>query len=308
MIGKIVRLPLREVWKHEALDFTTWLVENIEVLSQAIDLPLQDAKREQAAGDFSVDLVAEDDDGNTVVIENQLERSNHDHLGKVVTYLAALDARVAIWIVSEPRPEHTKAVTWLNESQQASFYLVKAEAIRIESSPPACLFTLIVGPSEEAREVGETKKEFADRHAIRRRFWETFLERARHRTKLYDTLSPSNDNWIQFASGKRGLWFHTSITEHAATVQLVIDRGKSADENRMILNQLKSHEAQIQHEFGAPLEWYEPEGVRLCRVISKVNTGGYKDDEAKWPEIQDAIIDAMVRLEKALRPFLQTIQ
>jgi hypothetical protein len=80
VIGKIVRLPLREVWKHEALDFTTWLVENIDVLSDALDLPLQEGQREQAAGDFSVDLVAEADGGRTVVIENQLEKSNHDHL------------------------------------------------------------------------------------------------------------------------------------------------------------------------------------------------------------------------------------
>lgn len=198
MIGKIIRRPLREVWKHEALDFTTWLVENIDVLSEALDLPLQEAKREQAAGNFSVDLVAEDDRGNTVVIENQLEKSNHDHLGKVITYLAALDARVAVWIVSEPRPEHTQAITWLNELQQASFYLVKAEAICIDSSAPACLFTLITGPSDETREVGETKKEIADRFAIRRRFWKCYwtaqgkrrgsIARCRRRTTIGSLL------------------------------------------------------------------------------------------------------------------------
>jgi hypothetical protein len=232
MIGKIVRKPLREVWKHEALDFTTWLLENIDVLSEALDLPLQDAKREQAAGDFSVDLVAEDGSGNTVVIENQLEKSNHDHLGKLITYLAALDARVAVWIVSEPRPEHTNAITWLNESQQASFYLVKAEAICIDNSAPACLFTLITGPSEETREVGETKKEFADRDAIRRRFWETLLERARQKTKLYNTLSPTDYGWMAFASGKPGLSFLTSIAQHSATAQLVIDRGKDSDSEK----------------------------------------------------------------------------
>jgi hypothetical protein len=309
MIGKIVRQPLREVWKHEALDFTTWLVDNIDVLSDAVDLELQDAKREQAAGDFSVDLVAEDGSGNTVVIENQLEKSNHDHLGKIITYLAALDARVAIWIVSEPRPEHTKAVTWLNESRQTNFYLVKAEAICIDNRAPACLFTLITGPSEETREVGDTKKEFADRYAIRRLFWETLLERAPQKTKLYSTLSPSNYGWIAFASGKRGLSFVTSITQHSATAQLVIDRGKDSDaEKRAILDQLKGHKAEIEREFGGPLEWYQQEGVRLCRVIHEVKAGGYRDEEAKWPEIQDAIVDGMVRLEKALRPYLQAIQ
>ena len=283
--------------------------ENIDVLSEALDLPLQDARREQAAGDFSVDLVAEDDSGHTVVIENQLEKSDHDHLGKLITYLAALDAGVAVWIVSEPRPEHTQAVTWLNELRETSFYLVKAEAICIDDSAPACLFTLITGPSEETREVGETKKEFADRHLERHRFWETFLERARQKTNLYNTLSPTYDNWIAFASGKPGLSFSTNITQHAATVQLVIDRGKdSAAENRMILDQLRGHKAEIEQEFRGALEWYEPEGVRLCRIIHDVKNGGYKDEEVKWPEIQDAIIDAMVRLEKALRPFLKTIQ
>jgi hypothetical protein len=309
MIGKIVRRPLREVWRHEALDFTTWLVENIDVLSEALDLPLQDAKREQAAGDFNVDLVAEDDSGSTVVIENQLEKSNHDHLGKVITYLAALDARVAVWIVSDPRPEHTKAVTWLNESRLANFYLVKAEAISIDSSAPACLFTLITGPSEETRVAGETKQDIADGYEIRRDFWETLLERARQKTKLYNTLSSSKYGWIAFASGKPGLSFVTSIKQHSATTELVIDRGKDADvENRTILEQLKSHKADIEQKFGGPLEWYQQEGVRLCRVIHEVKVGGYRDEKAKWPEIQDAIIDAMMRLEKALRPYLQAIQ
>src|SRR5262245_45566910 len=182
------------------------------------------------------------------------------HACKLITYLSALDARVAVWIVSEPRPEHTKAITWLNESRQASFYLVKAEAICIDNSAPACLFTLITGPSEETREAGETKQEFADRYAIRRHFWETPLERARQKTKLYSTLSPTNGNWISFASGRPGLSFQNSITQHGATTQLVIDRGKDADaENRAVFDQLKSHKADIEQKFGAPLEWYEPE-------------------------------------------------
>jgi hypothetical protein len=309
MIGKIECLPLREVWKHEALNFTTWLVENIDVLSEAIDLELQDAQREQAAGDFSVDLVAQDESGKTVVIENQLEKSNHDHLGKIITYLAALDAGAAIWIVSDPRPEHTKAITWLNESRLASFYLVKAEAIRIGSSEPACLLTLITGPSEETAKAGDTKEDIADRYVVRRRFWERLFERARQKTKLYTTLSPTKDNWVSVSSGKQGLSFHTSIKEKSATAQLVIDRGKDSDaENRAILDQLKAHKTEIEQAFGVPLIWYQREGVRLCRIINEITIGGYRDEETKWPEIQDAIIDAMVRLEKALKPFVQLIQ
>jgi RecB family endonuclease NucS len=129
-VGKIRRLPLREVWKHEALDFTTWLQENLDVLNDSLDISLSSAEREQKAGDFSVDLVAEDEDGNPVVIENQLERSNHDHLGKLLTYLVAIGAKTGVWLVSEPRSEHVRAISWLNESYSASFYLLKVEAIR----------------------------------------------------------------------------------------------------------------------------------------------------------------------------------
>lgn len=90
MIGKIVRVPLREVWRHEAHDFTRWIEDNIDVLSDVIDLELATAEREQAAGTFSVDVVAEDAQGNPVVIENQLEKSDHDHLGKLITYLTSM--------------------------------------------------------------------------------------------------------------------------------------------------------------------------------------------------------------------------
>jgi hypothetical protein len=225
-VGKIQRVSLREVWKHEALDFTTWLRENIDVLSEAVNLSLSNAEREQAAGDFSVDLVAEDESGDPVIIENQLEKSNHDHFGKLLTYLVAIGAKTAIWIVSEPRPEHVSTISWLNESSPASFYLVKVEAIRIGDSPAAALLTEVVGPSEESRELGETKKELAERYTLRRRFWTELLNRAAKRTALHANISPSRYNWISTSSGISGLGFNYTVRQHDAGVELYIDRGK----------------------------------------------------------------------------------
>ena len=98
-VGRLQRIALREVWKHEAQDFTQWLQNNIDVLNESLDLNLVGANRERSAGDFSVDLVAEDEGGGTIIIENQLEKSNHDHLGKLITYLTAIGAKTAIWIV-----------------------------------------------------------------------------------------------------------------------------------------------------------------------------------------------------------------
>src|SRR3972149_9249977 len=106
VIGKLQRVPLRDVWKHEAADFTKWLQDNIDVLNELIDLDLTNPESEQSAGAFSVDLVAEDESGNPVIIENQLEKSNHDHLGKILTYLVAMAGETAIWIVADPRPEN----------------------------------------------------------------------------------------------------------------------------------------------------------------------------------------------------------
>ena len=149
---------------------------NVDVLNQIIDVQIGSLDREQSAGTFSVDLLGEDQSGNTVVIENQLGKSDHDHLGKLITYLTAFDAKTAIWIVAEARPEHIAAVTWLNESSNTSFYFLKIEAIQIGESEPAPLLTKIVGPSQEGREVGKAEKEISERHSQRYQFWEQLLD------------------------------------------------------------------------------------------------------------------------------------
>jgi hypothetical protein len=309
MIGKIQRVPLREVWKHEALDLTKWLQDNIEVLNEPLDLSLSNAEREQSAGDFNVDLVAEDEDGSLVVIENQLEKSDHAHLGKLITYLTAIGAKKAVWIVAEPRPEHVAAITWLNEGSAAAFYLLKIEGIRISGSDPAPLLTLIVGPSEQGREVGATKKELAERYDLRQHFWTQLLKRAKDKSKLHANISPSQHGWISAGSGKRGVGFNYAILKHEGAVELYIDRGKEAgDESKIIFDSLAASKDAIEKEFGGPLEWQRLEGKRACRIKKIIPLGGYRDDESKWPSIQDAMIDAMICLERAFKPYIAKLQ
>ena len=308
MIGRIKRVPLREVWKHEALDFTTWLTENIDLLNEILDLNLSSAESEKNAGAFNVDITAEDTDGNPVIIENQLEKSDHDHLGKLITYLTSIDAKTAIWVVADPRPEHIRAVTWLNEAGTAKFYMVKVEAVQIGESEPAPLLSLIVGPSEEGEKIGVDKKKLAERHEIRYRFWMQLLERAKTKTKLHSGISPSIYNWVGTGSGVRGLGYNYAITQHEAYVELYIDKGKdSPEENLVIFDKLSGFKDAIERDFGEPLEWQRLEERRACR-IRKVIVGGYRDDESKWPEIHTAMIDAMIRLEKALSPHIKELK
>src|SRR4030042_4547438 len=108
-ISRLQKIPLRELWKHEAHGFTHWLSENLDFLGEVIGFKLSLVELEASAGPFSADILAEDTDGNYVIIENQLEKTNHDHLGKLITYLSNLEAKKAIWITSSPRPEHEKA-------------------------------------------------------------------------------------------------------------------------------------------------------------------------------------------------------
>ena len=307
-IGSLQRVPLREVWSHEAQDFTPWLEENIDELNNAIDLTLSIVAREQTVGDFNVDLVAEDESGNPVIIENQLERSNHDHLGKLITYLTQIGAKAAIWIVADPRPEHISAVSWLNESSSASFYLLKLEAVRIEGSPPAPLLTLIIGSSEESQAVDDTKKELKERHVLRRRFWASLLERAKDKTKLHSNRSAVDGNYIRTGTGTTGLGLGYVIQQHTSDIELYIDRGREADsENEEILDRLEKSKEEVEEAFGGSLEWQRLEGKRACRIGKRFSLGGYRDDEERWPEIQDAMIDGMIRLEAALRPHIDRL-
>lgn len=305
-VGKIERIALREVWKHEAHDFTQWLEDNVDVLNGVLGLRLINVEREKAAGSFNVDLVAEDEQGRTVIIENQLEKSDHDHLGKVITYLTQMNAKAAIWIVSDPRPEHVGAITWLNsEVSTASFYLLKVEAVRIGDSQPAPLLTLIAGPNEESRVVGFAKKDMAESQRLRYRFWEQLLEQAKTKTKLHATCSPGWRRWLYVGAG--GFEFGYAVREHIGEVGLWIDRGEVV-ENKKMFDELAASKAYVEQSFGGQLDWDRSDDRRGCWIGKACGTGGYREPEEKWPEIQDAMIDSMIRLERALKPFTEKLR
>jgi hypothetical protein len=308
VIGKLKQVPLRDLWAHEDRGFSAWLEKNLDSLSEALRVSLSDPQRGIKAGDFQVDLVADDENGNRVIIENQLEATDHDHLGKVLTYLTNLDAKAAIWITKEPRPEHVRAVQWLNETTPGdiAFFLVRLDAYRIGGSEPAPLFTVIVGPSEESKNFGTQKKELAERHVLRRTFWELLLARARKEGVMYHAhCSPSTANWIQVTAGAiSGLYFVYVVwmTEEAA-VELYIDT-EDRDENKSIFDQLQKQKAVIEKSFGKPLSWERLDARRACRVRYVIREGGLIDGKEKWPRIQDSMISAMDLLAKALRPHL----
>ncbi len=310
MVGKLVSVNLRDVWANEAKDFTKWLGENLDMLSEHIGIKqLSLLETEKSVGTLSADIFAEGD-GETVVIENQLQKTDHDHLGKILTYLSNLDAKTAIWITTQPRPEHVTAINWLNQisPSDTSFFLVRVDAYKIGDSQPAPLFTTVSGPSIEAKQIGRQKGELAERHVNRLEFWGGLLEKAASKTKLYSGVAPSKDNWLYTGAGKSGLWWSFIITMDHGMVQLCINLGPDKkDETDKIFEQIRSHQEEIEKVFGEKLSWIKRKEILVCRIESFSQLGGLRDEE-KWEQIQEDMIDRMVRLEKALKPSLAKIR
>jgi len=153
---RLIDLPLREAWRHEALDFTPWLAQNIDHLSDAIGVPLELTGTEVAVESFSADILARNPvDDSIVLIENQLEITDHTHLGQIMTYLAGLEAQTVIWIAPAFRSPHLSAIRWLNEhtSDGFSFFAVKARVVRIGDSPFAPIFEVVEKPDRWQRKL-----------------------------------------------------------------------------------------------------------------------------------------------------------
>lgn len=312
LIGKIKKVSLRELWQKEDKDFTRWLEENIEYLNEVLDIDISIESREEKIGPFKVDLFGEDNFGKKVIIENQLEKTDHDHLGKIITYLTNLEANTAIWITSKPTEEHIKSIEWLNEitPDDIAFYLIKIEAIKIESQPLAApLFTVVKGPSRESKQIGAEKKEYAQRYILRKEFWIQLLEKAKEKTKLHANVSPSIYSWIGTGAGKSGIGYNYVITNKYASCEIYLDRGKEFEEpniNKIRFDELFKHRDEIEKEFGGKLNWERLEDRRASRISVHFEGIGLKDKD-KWDELQEKMIETMIRLEKAFRKYIRQL-
>ena len=180
--GRLEDVLARTAWDHEAHRFTPWLADNLGLLSEAIGIPLELTAREQSVGRFSADIVAHDPRSDSVVlIENQLERSDHTHLGQIMTYLAGTEAKVIIWIAPAFCKEHLSAISWLNQHshEEFSFFAVRLRVVRIGESPFAPLFEILEQPNEWERTLQQKTREsgeVSDRAKTRRAFWQRYAE------------------------------------------------------------------------------------------------------------------------------------
>lgn len=308
-ISKLEKVALRDIWKREASDFTTWLSENIEYLNEVIEMDIAVETVEGNVGPYRVDIYGEDGDGNKVIIENQLEKTDHGHLGQILTYLVNLDANVAIWIASSPVEEHRRVIEWLNETSpdDMSFYLIKVEGVRIAGSDSvAPLFTVIEGPTQEKKKIGAEKKEHAERHLIRKEFWTQFLEAMNHKSTLCQNLSPATDSWIGIALGVSGISVNLVATGNYARAEIYINRG-DATENKKVFDYLHGFKNEIETAFGNSLVWERMEDRVTSRIKYELR-GVSIFNKADWPRMNEFLIDAAIRMHSAFKEVVHKVR
>lgn len=300
-VSKLKRVPIRSVWKNEEKDFTPWLQENLDVLGEVLGMDLSPVEREAAVGEaFEADLLVEGPEGDRLVIENQFGKSDHDHLGKVLTYLVNLEAKKAVWICENPQPEHVEAIDWLNKSSASDigFYLIKLEAFQIGESDIAPHLSIVSEPSSQIKEAGETIEKLAERHVKRREFWTLLLEESNKKTPLFSNISPSKDHWISAGAGVSGVVYQYLIAKDEARVQLAIE-GPDQTRNKRIFDSIHKAKEEIEKDFGEQLTWNRLDNKKSSYITKTVVDKGLRDTE-EWPRIIDKLVETMVRFEKAL--------
>jgi len=304
-IGKIEKVGLREIWKREDSDFTKWLANNIDYLNEVIDLDISVQSIEGNVGPYRVDIYCEDSSGNKVIIENQLEKTDHSHLGQILTYLVNLDANIAIWISANPVEEHRQVVEWLNETTPDNmlFYLIKVEGVRIEGqSTVAPLFTVVEGPTEERKKIGAEKKEHAKRHTVREKFWTQFIEEMNKQSSLCKNLSPGTDAWIGVALGVSGVSLNLVATSSYVRSEIYINRG-DVTKNKETFDYFEKHKADIEKAFGSKLVWERMEDRVTSRIKNQLD-GVDIFNEDDWPKMNEFLVDSAVRMHKTFKEYV----
>ncbi len=300
--GRLNYVDAREMWESEEKDFTPWLMANLDLLGAELGMELEAVEQEASVGGFRSDLVChEAGEDRTVIIENQLEETDHDHLGKILTYAAGRGAKIVVWISTDFRDEHSQAIDWLNEisRKEVQFFGVELTVIKVDGSKPAPSFRLVAAPNAWQKTGAETALTTSEK--LRHAFWEKFLS-----TTSPDIIGrrkqPSYDHWFTFSSGKSSFWYVTSFAkEDRLRVELAFDTNDKVL-NKKIFDDFKTHEAQLSSQIAEPLSWERLEDKRQCRIA--VYRPGHIKDQAHWDEYMQWFREELRKFRTAFTPLI----
>ncbi|MBC8213275.1 MAG: DUF4268 domain-containing protein [Candidatus Marinimicrobia bacterium] len=304
--GNLKKIGLRKIWANEASNFTPWLADNIQALGEALGMELELLEKEASVGDFSLDLLAKNLSNNkTVIIENQLTQTDHDHLGKLLTYASGFDASVVIWIAEKIRDEHKQALDWLNHhsDDETGFFGVTVDVFQIDDSNPAYVFNPIVFPSEWQKSKGGSKKKITPKGEAYLNYYQELIDILREKHRFTGAKKAQPQNWYAFSTGVSGLVYSAVFSQKDVRVELYIDRG-DFDENKKIFDWLEESKDKIETDLGFSLTWERLDDKRASRVYVP-NNGSINDKESRLNELREWQISNLLKFKKVFGPFIQ---
>ena len=305
-IGKLTEVDVRDLWKHEQYDYSNWLAkeENIKLLDDEIGLTLIDINKEVYIGSYRCDLVAKDETtGQIVIIENQLEATNHDHLGKIITYAAGLDAKTIIWIVKEAREEHKAAIEWLNNnsSEEIGFFLIELHAYKINDSLPAPMFKVVEKPNNFTK---TSKQNYSDKELNRSQnerlmFWEEFNTVIVAKGKPFSVRKPTTDHWYDVAIG---------TSEAHLAINLVNKENKIVLElyildNKNLFDHIYEDKEKIENTLQMSFSWERLDGKKASRIKHDV-LGLDFSDHSNYPQLMDECIEKILKMRDVFKKYV----
>lgn len=306
--GKIKKVNIRDIWQHEAHNFTPWLAENLDKLGESVGMDLELIEQEASVGNFSLDVLARDlSTGHNVIIENQFGDTDHDHLGKMLTYAAGFDASKIIWISERVRDEHRQTIEWLNQrtDTDTQFFAIEIEVFRIDESKPAYNFKPIIFPNEWRKSKKEGWKENSSaKGEAYREYFQTVIDELRNKHSFTKAKVAQPQNWYIFPTGFSRLSYGTSFAQGGRVrAELYIDVGE-LDRNKKLFDWLLEQRQNIETEFGESLDWERLDDRRASRIA--IYREGSIDDVEILKEIQTWAIQELLKFRKVFSPLLKS--
>ncbi len=305
-LGQLSEVDVRDVWRHEAQDFTPWLAENLQQLGDALGLRLELEGTEIAVDSFAVDILARDViDDTRVLIENQLTRTDHTHLGQILTYLAGLEARKVIWIAPEFHDAHLSAIRWLNDhtADDFAFFAVRLRVVRIGDSPCAPVFEVLVRPSEWERQLSQRKASSGYTPEARKReaFWRFYLERHPQAQQAGVRINRHWYQWLPiYAQGEMDNAIQLMLSLGTKSCGIYV-RGGWEEDKFSAQQLLQPHLPALVERLNLPEKYYQ--NPREGHVFGEFRPFSWPDEE-QWPQLADWLEERRQAYTEAIREVL----
>ena len=313
-LGRLQRVELRTAWTSEPAQFTPWLAEpeNLKILGDTLGAELEPASVEKEVGSFRADIVCTDiGTDSSVLIENQLEQTDHDHLGKLLTYAAGLQAVTVVWLAARFRDEHRAALDWLNEitHRDARFFGLEIELWQIGDSPAAPKFNIVSKPNDWSRSVAQAARatddsDLSELKVMQRKYWTGLKERLSAADgPVHGNGTPQPRHWMNYRIGRAG--FHLSAVMNTQEKCLRVDlyiKGEGASER---LGLLERNKDEIERNLGYPLIWGDQLPSARDRRIAYYLRDVDPVEESDWARQHDWLAKHLNEMHRA---FVQKVR